>query len=333
MNKNTYAPIIIVFGILILVYFVGVPQTIYHNHIESSQVIAHWGFNSDATDSIGGYDGTVNGASTVNGKYGQAYSFDGIDDDITFADISLPQDEMTVTMWYKPRELNTEFTRFFWKGNSVLGVIQDDTNNVRVEKVGGGNVQIIRDLVEDQWVHIAIVFEESSVTGYKNAGSAVTQAFDCLGDTSENTLTIGSREDNYFNGSIDEVMVYDRALSQGEIQMIYDNYNYYPSTATCSDNEKNGDEVAQDCGGSCTLSCFEKWGSNGEYDQEGGEHWIDCRFDEQMGFPLCDSNDATEKASYLQDDLKAKSTNTLVEVINKIFSAIFGFIGDIFGVS
>ncbi|HIC91618.1 MAG TPA: PKD domain-containing protein, partial [Syntrophaceae bacterium] len=65
---------------------------------------AWWHFNGDAIDYSGnGNHGTINGASFVDGKFGSALKFDGVDDYVEVGDSNSlnPKDEITIETWIK----------------------------------------------------------------------------------------------------------------------------------------------------------------------------------------------------------------------------------------
>ncbi|MBK9108660.1 MAG: T9SS type A sorting domain-containing protein [Saprospiraceae bacterium] len=87
---------------------------------------------------------------------------------------------------------------------------------------GGYNWSSQARLDQNEWTHVAMVVEPGSVTIYKN-GTAYKHVTTVNEHTFVSPFAIGADlngTDRYFNGQIDEVCFYDRALSQSEIREI-----------------------------------------------------------------------------------------------------------------
>ena len=85
------------------------------------------------------------------------------------------------------------------------------------QRVCGGNPET------EKWDHIAAVFDGASgTTLYLNGQDIGSGGIDF--DSSGINLRIGLRSggDQYFDGKVDEVIIYDRTLDVGEIQSIFD---------------------------------------------------------------------------------------------------------------
>ena len=80
----------------------------------------------------------------------------------------------------------------------------------------------------DVWQHIAMTYDgtvgETYINGVPSFYSEITGNYVGLAGTN---LWIGGRQDNsnWFNGKIDDVRIFDRALSEQEIQQLYDERN------------------------------------------------------------------------------------------------------------
>jgi hypothetical protein len=93
-------------------------------------------------------------------------------------------------------------------------------------------------VTEDQWQHIAVVFDPAGIRFYKN-GIETAMAAPGNNDTSQ-AFTIGRRgilDQEYFDGYLDEVAVYDRPLTEVQVQTLmndsvfeYDKARYADST-------------------------------------------------------------------------------------------------------
>ena len=90
--------------------------------------------------------------------------------------------------------------------------------------MGGGNWQNTTVLVDiNAWQHVAVVFGTSEVKFYKNGELVASLLFSGFGSTVY-PLTIGNSAggwNEFFDGIIDDVRIYSRALSDSEIQELY----------------------------------------------------------------------------------------------------------------
>jgi prepilin-type N-terminal cleavage/methylation domain-containing protein len=207
-------------------------------------LVGYWGFEGDVNDYSGfGNNGTWNGTSTtryVLGKVGQAGSFNGSSDYVALPDNSVNslvggRSSASVTGWIKPGTVSGTHG-IVWIGENVVrlyangargGTALRNNNStlLQLEEAGGGS------LVNGNWIFLAGVYNGASVTLYVN-GSVLNSGslagnlrnsygndnYDFLGADAPWSTFVVSR---FFNGLIDDVRVYNRALSAAEIQAIY----------------------------------------------------------------------------------------------------------------
>ena len=197
----------------------------------SSSLIAYYPLDGDATDASGnGHDGTIIGnPQSVPGKFGQALEFDGVDDYVQVADyipISGAADR-TVTAWVKMQATTVQ-------GIVAWGVIQGQSKWViRLTPKGQLRLEIEGDaikgntrLADGEWHHIAASFAND---GTPALGDVNLYADGVLQNHADSPLQINTsdtgnleigrnlKNDGFFQGSIDEVKIYDCALSAEEI--------------------------------------------------------------------------------------------------------------------
>ena len=183
-----------------------------------------------AEDSSGyGNDGAIYGATWVDGKYGKALSFDGTDDYVKVPNTdSLNPPYITVLMWVKRTTDLTELQFFLNKYDFVYAIYRypaDTPNTFRVcVQVADGSFKISPsiELLDTNWHQVGVSFNgtnafyicDSVRTSYWS-GAATTLRTDTTGH-----LYLGSRlhTSGFMPCIIDEVRIYNRALSTAEIQ-------------------------------------------------------------------------------------------------------------------
>jgi len=178
--------------------------------------------------------GTIYGAVWTDGKFGKALSYDGVDDYMEVADSSSLHiaDRLTVAMWVKVESFSSFqhfISKFEWVAGKRLGFkIWQDSEKKVVFAYGDGStssaITSTQTIEEGQWYHIAAVlgdYEEIYINGSLDKQESRGPL-----DFSTQPLIIGANENasgNFFNGIIDEVRIYNRALSENEIKMLYYN--------------------------------------------------------------------------------------------------------------
>ncbi|MHC4596630.1 MAG: LamG domain-containing protein, partial [Planctomycetota bacterium] len=195
-------------------------------------LVAHWQFEGNANDSSGnGLHGTIMGAPTfVAGKVGQAISLRGVNDfvEITGYKGILGPNAATVTAWINTAATGTGAI-VGW-GSNVAGQrfgFRVNAGRLRMEH-HGGNVQGDTSMNDGQWHHVVVAVQASATISYPDVilyvdGVDDTRAStdpDAFNLTADQDVSIGRRpasDDRYFIGLLDDVRIYNRALTQEEI--------------------------------------------------------------------------------------------------------------------
>jgi len=205
-------------------------------------LVGHW---TMAQDSLKGSlladktpyenDGTIYGATFTTdrkGKANSAMSFDGTNDYIDCGnDDSLNiTDEITISAWAKYETISgwdIIFERI--KSTHIYNLFMYDYDGyVRIASNFGltktGNTQ----LYPNKWYHLTVTVDSNNFQKlYVNGVLDGTYSSITISDTSGVNAYIGARLglEAYFNGSIDDVRIYNRALSAEEIKLLYESYN------------------------------------------------------------------------------------------------------------
>ena len=189
--------------------------------------MAHYALEGNANDSSGnGNHGTVNGGAvwTATGKVGGALDFDGVDDYVDIGDIDLT-DAFTIAAWIKLSS-DGKYT-IVGKSYSTYQFIVSSTGNLVFHRNSSGAISYNAGLAIDTWYHVAVTFNTTDgMVMYLN-GSAVATDGDITTTVTNNTPTkIGARAwtaKDFFHGILDEVYVYDTALTAQEVLGLFNN--------------------------------------------------------------------------------------------------------------
>jgi len=217
-------------------------------------LIAYWSFDegsgSIAHDSVGGNNGTIYGAQWTGRKVGGALNFDGQDDYVGVPDADcldpVSTQEITLSSWVNISTYVCPFhpACYFGIVNKTATTGRDNGNYVfaivtRYDAVNEGKLRfavVYNNLQfqetnsdylvpKDQWVHVAVTHDAHQKTSFYIDGAlAGTDISTITTDFANSTkaLTIGytNSYSDYFLGQIDEVCIYNRALSAEEIQQL-----------------------------------------------------------------------------------------------------------------
>lgn len=176
----------------------------------------------------------------VDGVEGKALRFDGSNDYVRILDrdmLSFTDKRVTVSVWVK-----TSFSRpggnegyILTKGTGAGGYEYGFSQQPRTNFAGfsfwtlggggAGNDRGTTALNDGTWHHVLVVADGSKIRVYVDGNRDDPGDGETLGTVSNTDadLTIGGRmsNDNMFNGIIDEVFIYNRALSEDEVKQLY----------------------------------------------------------------------------------------------------------------
>src|SRR3989339_2049254 len=195
---------------------------VYYDFDEANGTVAY--------DSAGSRDASLeNGAAWTTGKEGSAVSFDGANDYVDAGTDSLGvSSAITVSAWVTRAGSGSDATTgIVERGNYMYPfwldmVGQSVKNGVRTS--GTNYIQNPDDITDNAWHHLAFTYNGSYQALYVDGNEVDSDSNSgTLDDRSGKLLTIGRTAggSGYFNGKIDEVRIYERALSTDEISELY----------------------------------------------------------------------------------------------------------------
>ena len=189
------------------------------------------GSGSAVSDTSGNNNhGTVTGATfTSNSKFGlSALSFDGVNDWVTVADAATLdlRTGMTLEAWVNPSSTLSGWRTVLMKeiaGGLAYSLYANDNvpQPAGYVQIGGDqSVAGLGGLPLNTWTHLAVTYDGTALRFYVNGALARTRTLGGTIAISGRPLRIGGNAiwGEYFSGLIDEVRVYNRALSPAEIQ-------------------------------------------------------------------------------------------------------------------
>lgn len=217
-------------------------------------LIGHWKFDdgsgSTAVDSAGSADGTLTNMDPntdwVTGQIGGALDFDGVDDTVAApSTYDWASGDFSVAFWINIDNY-IDYERIVYVDDQFLIAYGDGGNrlswNVEPDDVDG-KMDTPDILGTDVWKHVVFVYDKATTSGQfyidsqsqtMSNNNPALMGWDNTTKT-DNTIFFMARDDvSEQDGMMDDVRIYNRALSVAEIQ---DLYNYTLATGF---NEKNG---------------------------------------------------------------------------------------------
>lgn len=169
---------------------------------------------------------------SVPGKFGPALDFDGTGDYVNIGDVEsldFGTNDFTVSLWIKTvgltagRLVNKRVGTLGWEvytsANTHVDIFIGDAGGFEFGKVS------TKPMNDDNWHHVVIVFDRDA-----NAIAYTDGVSDGVKDISARTGTISNNAaatigqyaaSSFFNGFIDHVLIYNRALTASEIMSLY----------------------------------------------------------------------------------------------------------------
>jgi hypothetical protein len=210
------------------------------------ELVAHWKFDeregSTTSDAVGENDGSIHGAEWTAGLFGNALSFDGKDDYVDVPDDAslrfMQSSSFTISFWAMPasegyivckmrggRRRNVFGYQTAWSPKTMAFWFAPESSWKAATSVSTG-----RDSAPaGTWHHVAGVYADRDIKIYLNGELRDNKTFELeTGSTTpDKNLVIGARSydstiKSFFGGKIDDVRIYDGALSDAEIWALYE---------------------------------------------------------------------------------------------------------------
>lgn len=217
--------------------------------VAENSLVAHYKFENNLDDSSGNANhGTNYGASFADGKSGKAASFDGVNDyasvpDSSNLDLTGP---MSIGFWIKTSwwvpTLSTS-SIILTKGNYLNGYWFEYYPSGKISfwiYPSSGTTKEAKSAVtipDGQWHYILGTYNRSIQKVYVDGMLSNTNSFSSTIKTTTNPLSIGKGGFGsgwgkyYFNGQLDEIKIWNYALTEAQVTEEYDSYE------TCSEKQ------------------------------------------------------------------------------------------------
>ncbi len=203
-------------------------------------LVAYWNFNGNALDSVGNNHGEIQGNSTyVNGISNQGIKFDGDGDYVNFSDsdnLEIYSHDYSIGFWVKAQKFQKNYSGILWKG----GLSRDNQYKICFDGSGerlrhyyystGADknetalIDTTKALNDSVWHHVVLTIDrDGNYTWYIDWHLDTADLFNETTnvDTGAISLEVGRANIDGFNGTLDEVKIWNYALSEGEVWQEY----------------------------------------------------------------------------------------------------------------
>ena len=196
-------------------------------------LVGAWAFGEGAgtttADASGnGNVGEVNGASwATQGRYGNALSFNGTNSLVRIASAASLNlgSAMTLSAWIQPTVSQSGWRTILQREPEAYHL--NSSTSTPMRPAGGGTFGVSSPIVVgptanpiNVWTHVSLTYDGFALRLYVNGTQVATNNATGAIQSTTNPLWIGGNSPygEYFQGLIDEVRVYNRALTQTDIQ-------------------------------------------------------------------------------------------------------------------
>jgi hypothetical protein len=189
-------------------------------------LLGWWRAEGDARDAVGPRHGVVHGnVQFVQGKSGKAFRLDG-----TTGYISLPGSfggtpENSIQCWFRPLKDTTDFEALISDtGAGFVHLQLSHLGNIAINTAAGNRtLPYLGPLPLGQWRHVVLTLKSGDERLYVDGVLVARAAFDFTSLAPTGNVRIGSgyAGGRFFGGDIDEVAIWNRALTPAEVSALF----------------------------------------------------------------------------------------------------------------
>ena len=203
-------------------------------------------YHGSASNVVYDYSGTASNVTYTTGKFGKAAVFNGSSSYIALSNNPINgQSNISISFWIKPDNVSSDqYVITFinsdggWHG---FGIRISSSAKIQVVRANSGTVTTSENsaatLSTGSWKHIVVTSSQSEVKIYIDGGLDSTHSIS--GFTTNNTgeYNIGALKNagsysQFYDGVLDQVRIFDKKLSSGEVNSLYNETATSAASAT-----------------------------------------------------------------------------------------------------
>ena len=231
MRKLRYFIAVLVIGLIVVM-----PT---HAALDDKSLVLYLSFDEgqggDAKDgSVHGHDGELmQNPKWVDGQFGKALEFDGTKGQhvmVPINDTLQLTEQFSIAFWVKRGDAQIREWNYMVTAGSLkwASIFRNADNKTYFWSTSGGawaQKAITDDIQPDDWVHLAVTHDtKSEVVIYNDGKKAGGGAKPPVVDEIDGSVMVGARHpgEEFFTGIIDEVFLFNRIITEAEINEIKD---------------------------------------------------------------------------------------------------------------
>jgi hypothetical protein len=224
------------------------------SYVPTNGLVGYWPFNGNANDESGnGNNGTVNGATLTTDRFGNAnssYSFINSAILVSNKFFNNGLQDYSISLWFNIYDVNISTQCFFNtnphtgealfynhnQATNKLSHFKNSNTSLSTWNIFKANPLIYNPIVNDTWYNLILVKQGNNYMYYVN-GQLDKTSVATIGALSQMTSVIFGNSmapPEYLNGKLDDIGIWNRALSQEEIKNLY-NANQCITNITVTD--------------------------------------------------------------------------------------------------
>ncbi len=190
----------------------------------ASAVVAHWDLDGNANDSSGNANDLTlhNDPPYTAGRIGQALELNGTDQYASRDSSTIPNSSFSISVWASLHSMDSRWTDFFRRDGS-WALQADSHGRLSLEITGIHDAVSTVALPLDTWVHLTVTYDTGTVRYYKDGVLVDTRTEVPEPEPGTGALYFGGYPpwSTYLDGAIDQVKIWNRALSAEEVHTEY----------------------------------------------------------------------------------------------------------------
>jgi len=245
LERTTYSPFgeVLSGGRLNRYGYESKEQELGFGKVPVAGLVSYYAFEGGAYDDGKGNQGTVANATLTTGKVRDGYAFNGNGSYIAINDSSSLDitGNLTLSAWVNPAENQAGYVVAKYGAYMIHLTGSPFTAQGGIWYGGGWHAFVSYNISLNTWTHIVFTYDRVTAKLYMNGVSVANFSNTSAIDTNNQVLCIGAKNattrDRDINASIDEVGVWNRALTSDEVTQLYNYGNQFDSGFRSTDFE------------------------------------------------------------------------------------------------
>ncbi len=268
-------------------------------YVPTNGLEGFWPFNGNANDVSGNNNnGFVSNAVLTADKSGianSAYNFNGTNARIVTTNAPTLTGNYSISAWFNTQSLASWGTIVDCRPNAASGIGIEHNSNLSFTTSTGSsynNTMSNFSIQTNTWLHVVVVYNGTHKLIYINGVLDKTQLYSNLILSTTQPFIFGDRgimpsgPGNYFNGTLDDIGIWNRSLTQSEVTALYNQapnpvlpsnvptsglVAYYPFNGNANDESGNGNNGTNNGG---TMTTDRNSVANSAYSFDGVNDYI-----------------------------------------------------------